>query len=142
MKYKLMRLTTVGSVATFTVLTLLDPFDPKDPASRQRTYRFASASPTWKELFAIMQHITGKPYEVTYRPVLEARELEQRAKAEHDEELETAASHRLIQGTEGTLLPQPLDNGKFPEAAEKVLGIEEGLRRAWKDEKFRKIYGL
>lgn len=129
-------------MAALTVLSLLDPFDPKDPASRQRTYRFASSSPTWKKLFAIMAQITGKPYKVTYRPVSEARELEARAKAANDEELETAASHRLVQGTEGTLLPQPWDNSKFPEAAEKVRGVEEGLKAAWQDEKYRNAYGV
>lgn len=123
-------------------MTLLDEFNPGDQTSRQRTYRFASASPTWKELFAIMEKVTGKPYQVTYRPVSEARELERRAKAENDEELETAASHRLVQGTEGTLLPQPWDNSEFPEVAQKILGVEEGLKLVWQDERFKKLYGL
>ena len=77
-----------------------------------------------------MERVTGKPYKASYRPVSEARELEARAKAENNVELETAASHRLVQGTEGTLLPQPWDNSKFPEQAVKVVGIEEGLKKA------------
>lgn len=89
-----------------------------------------------------MERITGKPYKVTYRPVSEARELEAQAKAENDEELETAASHRLVQGTEGTLLPQPWDNSKFPDAAEKVRGVEEVLKSAWQNERYGKTYGV
>jgi len=131
-----------GSVAGLTVLTLLDPFDAEDPHSRQRTYRFAQSSPTWKELFSIMEKLTGQPYRVTYRPVSEARELERRAKETGDEELETAASHRLVQGTEGTLLPQPWDNPKFPEMAKKVRGVEEVLTEAFHSGKYKSFYGL
>jgi len=89
-----------------------------------------------------MERVTGKPYKVIYRPVSEARELEARAKAANDEKLETAASHRLVQGTEGTLLPQPWDNSKFPEQAAKVVGIEEGLKQAWQNETYWKAYGI
>ena len=89
-----------------------------------------------------MERVTGKPYKVTYDPVSEARELEARAKAANDEQLETAASHRLVQGTEGTLLPQPWDNSKFHDQAAKVVGVEEGLKKAWRDDQYRKVYGL
>jgi hypothetical protein len=130
------------SVVRFTVLTLLDPFDADDPRSCQRTYRFAQASPTWKELFGIMEKVTGQPYQVTYRPVSEAKELERRAKETGDEEMETAASHRLVQGTEGTLLPQPWDNSKFSEVAKKARGVEEVLREAFHSEKYKSFYGL
>ena len=130
------------SVAEFTVLTLLDPFDAEDPHSCQRTYRFSQASPTWKELFGIIEKVTGQPYQVTYRSVSEARELERRAKEMGDEKLESAASHRLVQGTEGTLLPQPWDNYKFPETAKKIRGVEEVLREAFHAEKYKSFYGL
>jgi len=129
------------SVAAFTVLTLLDPFDVEDSRSCQRTYRFAQSSPTWKELFGIMEKVTGHPYRVTYRPVSEAQELQRRAKEMGDEKLESAASHRLVQGTEGTLLPQPWDNSKFPEIS-KIRGVEEVLKEAFHSEKYKSFYGL
>jgi hypothetical protein len=124
------------------VLTLLDPFDAEDPHSRQRTYRFSQSSPTWKELFGIMEKVTDQPYQITYRPVSEARELERRAKETRDEKLESAASHRLVQGTEGTLLPQPWDNSKFPEIAQKIRDVEEVLREAFHSEEYKSFYGL
>jgi hypothetical protein len=88
-----------------------------------------------------MEKVTGHSYRVTYRPVSEARELERRAKEIGDEKLESAASHRLVQGTEGTLLPQPWDNYKFPEIA-KIRDVEDVLKETFHSEKYKSFYGL
>ena len=44
---------------------------------------------------------------------------------------ELAASHQVIQGTEGTLLPKPYDNGRYPEV--KPQGLEETWRAMLQD---------
>jgi len=94
-----------------------------------------------KGLFDIMEKVTGQRYQVTYRPLSEARELERRAKETRDEKLKSATNHRLVQGTEGTLLPQPWDNSKFPEI-EKIRDVEGVLGEAFHAEKCKSFYGL
>jgi hypothetical protein len=113
----------------YTVQTLLDPFDGAQAGSRQRSYRFNGGPYTWKEIFAVLHRITGFEYEVTYIPVEEALETERKGKETGDIELELKASHQLIQGREGTLLPGPFDNEKFP--AVKPKGLEETLKRVF-----------
>jgi hypothetical protein len=48
-----------------------------------------------------------------------------------DVDAELAASHQVIQGTGRTLLPEPYDNGKFPEV--KVETLEETFGRMFAD---------
>lgn len=120
--------------------TLSDPFDESAPTSRQRTYRFNGGPYTWGEIFSALERITGYPYEVTYIPVERALEKETHAKEIGDVDLELEASHQLIQGREGTLLPQPWDNGRFPSV--KPKGLEEVLKQAFEDPNMREFLGL
>jgi hypothetical protein len=97
-------------------------------------------SPTWREIFGTLKDTTGKEYQVTYLDVESANEEEQQAIANGDVDAELAASHKLIQGREGTLLPQPWDNDRFP--AIRPESVEVVLRKAFASEKYRKAYGL
>jgi hypothetical protein len=98
------------------------------------------SSPTWDDIFETLKDITGKEYQVTYLDVESAKEEELQAIADGDVDAELAASHKLIQGREGTLLPQPWDNDRFPTI--KPKSMEAVLRRAFASEKYRKFYGL
>ena len=106
----------------------------------RRTLRLSSASPTYKEIFSTLEKVTGRKYGVTYLDVETATEEEKEAKARGDVDAELSASHKLIQGLEGTLLPEPWDNEKFPDV--KPMDVEEALRRAFENPSFRKVYGL
>jgi hypothetical protein len=106
----------------------------------RRTLRLSSASPTYEEIFSILQKITGRKYDVTYLDVETAKEEEKEAQARGDVDAELSASHKLIQGLEGTLLPDPWDNDKFSEV--QPSSVEEALRRAFENPLFRKAYGL
>ncbi|OCL14880.1 NAD(P)-binding protein [Glonium stellatum] len=120
--------------------TLSDPFDESIPTSRQRTYRFNGGPYTWSQIFSTLEKITGHPYDVTYVPVEQVLEKEARAKEIGDVDLELEASHQLIQGREGTLLPQPWDNGRFPNV--KPKGLEEALKQAFGNPGMREFLGL
>ena len=106
----------------------------------RRTFRLSSASPTYDEIFSILQKITGRNYDVTYLDVHSATEEEKEAQARGDVDAELSASHKLIQGLEGTFLPEPWDNDKFPEV--EPLGVEAALWRAFENPVFRTVYGL
>lgn len=82
---------------------------------------------TWREIFSILHSVTGHEYDVKYHPVSEAWQLQNEAKAKNDDKLEMQASHRIVQGTEGTLLPKPYDNNKFPNV--KVTRVEETYKK-------------
>jgi hypothetical protein len=107
---------------------------------QRRTYRTHGSSPTWREIFGTLKDISGKEYQVTYLDVESANEEEQQAIANGDVDAELAASHKLIQGQEGTLLPQPWDNDRFPAIGPE--SVEVVLRKAFASEKYRKAYGL
>jgi hypothetical protein len=77
---------------------------------------------------------------VTYLDVESAKQEEAEAIREGNVDKELAASHKLIQGREGTLLPQPWDNDRFPWVTPKSL--EETLRAAFESNHYRKLYGL
>jgi hypothetical protein len=111
------------------VSTLLEPFDATEPASRQRTYRFHGESLSWKEIFGILKGITGYEYQVKYLPVEEARAMSREAEQLQDDKMAMRASHRVVQGSSGTLLPQPYDNARFPDV--QVQRVEEVLTNAF-----------
>jgi hypothetical protein len=127
-------------VITYLILTFLDPFDSSSASSRQRTYRFHGGPYTWREIFDTLLHVTGYKYDVTYVPVEQALELEKRGKETGDIELELKASHQLVQGREGTLLPLPADNAKFPQV--KPNDLEKALKIVFSDPKKRSWLGL
>jgi hypothetical protein len=137
-------LSTPDTVA-YLIETLKDPLpdvgaDVGSTKGRRRTYRMNGSSPTWDDIFETLKDITGKEYQVTYLDVESAKEEELQAIADGDVDAELAASHKLIQGREGTLLPQPWDNDRFPTI--KPKSMEAVLRRAFASEKYRKFYGL
>jgi hypothetical protein len=114
----------VFSVIAYTVQTLLDP----SVGAGERNLRFHGESPTWRELFAALERITGSKYNVTYFDVGEAKAKERR-------------SHQLIQGGGGTLLREPFDNARYPEVVPR--GFEESLRLAFDNKLMRRLaYGL
>jgi hypothetical protein len=127
-------------VITYLILTFLDPFDASSASSRQRTYRFHGGPYTWREIFDTLRRITGYSYDVTYLPVDQALELEKVGKETGDVELELKASHQLVQGREGTLLPLPADNTKFPQV--KPKGLEQALKAVFDDPDQRSWLGL
>jgi hypothetical protein len=55
-------------------------------------------------------------------------------------ELELKASHQLVQGREGTLLPLPADNDQFLQVNPK--GLEEALKAVFNDPKKNVWLGL
>jgi len=132
-------LINVEDTAQYLVATLQDAFASGENAHR-RTYRISGSTVTYGEIFDILQRVTGRKYEVTYLHVEDALVEEAEAKARGDIDAELAASHKLIQGREGTLLPQPWNNDRFPHLHPK--GVEESLRSAFGAEKFRKFLGL
>lgn len=111
-----------------------------DTKGRRRTYRMHGSSLTWREIFGTLKDITEKEYQVTYLDVESANEEEQQAIANGDVDAELAASHKLIQGREGTFLPQRWDNDRLP--AIRPESVEVVLRKAFASEKYRKAYGL
>ncbi|KAM0524465.1 hypothetical protein ACHAPE_000559 [Trichoderma viride] len=131
-------LSTADAIA-YTIETLRHPFSVADNGHR-RTYRFHGGSPTWKEIFDDLEAITGHKYSVTYLDVETAVEKEARAKELGDVDLELEASHQLIQGRGGTLLPEPFDNDLFPNIhPESVHSVFE---KSFKDANLRKFLGL
>ncbi|KIW15123.1 hypothetical protein PV08_07910 [Exophiala spinifera] len=125
--------------AKYLVETLKEPLSD-DSKGKQRTYRISGSNPTYAEIFEILERVTGKKYEVTYLDVESAKEEEPQAKRAGDIDAELAASHKLIQGREGTLVPKPWDNDRFPHIHPK--GVEEVLREAFATERTRKWFGL
>ncbi|KAF2121040.1 hypothetical protein BDV96DRAFT_610025 [Lophiotrema nucula] len=125
--------------ATYIVETLKEPISATAEGHR-RTYRISESSPTYAEIFDILQRVTGRRYSVEYLDVESAQEEERAANASGDTEAELAASHKLIQGREGTLLPVPWNNERFPGV--KPAGLEDSLRAAFAHPKLRKAYGL
>ncbi|RVX73842.1 hypothetical protein B0A52_02732 [Exophiala mesophila] len=124
--------------AAYTVQTLLDPLSVADAG--RRTYRFSESSPSYATLFDTLKTVTGKEYQVEYLDVEEAQLEEQAAKQSGDVGAELAASHKLIQGRQGTLLPLPWDNDRFPNIAPSSL--QDSLMGAFASPKLRKAYGL
>jgi hypothetical protein len=120
----------VSSIVQYTICTLLDPFDESSVQARQRTYRFNGGPYTWPQILAGLEKATGTKYQITYLPVEKAAEREKLAKETGDVDLELEASHQLVQGREGTLLPLPHDNDRFPEV--KLISLEESLKGALK----------
>ncbi|KAH8123538.1 hypothetical protein ACSS6W_000940 [Trichoderma asperelloides] len=130
-------LSTADAIA-YTIETLRHPFSVADNGHR-RPYRFHGASPTWKEIFDELETITGHRYSVTYHDVESAVEKEARAKVLGDVDLELEASHQLIQGRGGTLLPEPFNNDLFPN-----IHPESGhsvFEKIFRDENMRKFLG-
>jgi hypothetical protein len=76
----------------------------------------------------MLERKTGSPYQVTYRPVEEALEMSREAERLNDDFEAMTASHRVAQGSDGTLLPKPYDNDRFPMVH--VHGVEEVLNGA------------
>jgi hypothetical protein len=125
--------------AAYTVQTLLDPLSATD-AARRRTYRFSESSPSYATLFDTLRTVTGREYQVEYLNVEDAQLEEHAAKQRGDVGAELAASHKLIQGRQGTLLPLPWDNDRFPGIAPSSL--QDSLMAAFASPKLRKAYGL
>ncbi|KAI9695584.1 MAG: hypothetical protein M1820_008509 [Bogoriella megaspora] len=144
-KEGLQSLLAEADCARYLVESLKDPVpdlgEPtKSTKGRQRTYRVSGANISWQELFRIVEKIRGLTYQVTYLDVEEASKEEADALKEEDIEKELAASHKLIQGREGTLLPQPWDNGRFPDI--KPMGIEVALGKAYSSAYYKAVYGI
>ena len=76
----------------------------------------------------------------TYFDVEQAVAREAAAKAAGDVELELEASHQLIQGREGTLLPAPYDNERYPDI--KPAPVEVVFEQVWADPAKRRFWGL
>lgn len=84
--------------------------------------------------------MTGREYQVNYLNVEAARLEEQAAKEKGDIDAELSASHKLIQGRQGALLPLPWDNERFPEII--PASLVDSLTAAFASPKLRKVYGL
>jgi hypothetical protein len=125
--------------AKYLVETLREPLSAAAKGN-QRTYRISGSNPTYGEIFEILERVTGKKYEVTYLPVESAVEEEKQAQKAGDVDAELSASHKLIQGREGTLLPEPWDNDRFPNIH--PMGVEETLRETFTSERRKKAYGF
>jgi hypothetical protein len=109
-------------------------------APSRRTLRLSGSTVTYKEIFEILERVTGRKYEVTYLDVESAIEEERRAKEAGNVDAELSASHKLIQGREGTLVPQPWDTNKFPNVM--PVSVEDALTAAFSDPLLRKAYGV
>ncbi|KIW72324.1 hypothetical protein PV04_00527 [Phialophora macrospora] len=125
--------------AKYLVETLKEPLNDAGKGSK-RTYRISGSNTTYGEIFEILERVTGRKYDVTYLPVESTREEETQAQKAGDVDAELSASHKLIQGREGTLLPEPWDNDRFPSVHPK--GVEEALREAFASERLKKAYGF
>jgi hypothetical protein len=134
-------LISAKDAAEYIVATVKAPLEYSQPDGFRRTFRISESSPTYSEIFDILKNITGGAYEVKYLPVEDAVQEEMDAKARGDIEAELSASHKLIQGRQGTLLPEPWDNAKFPEVTS-VTSVEEALRDAFATPYYRRAYGL
>ncbi|RFU24903.1 hypothetical protein B7463_g11433, partial [Scytalidium lignicola] len=138
-------LLSVADGVKFIVATLKDPLPDLDETQgttkgRRRTYRIHGSSPTWQEIFDLLEKITSRKYKVTYLDVESAKLEEAEAVRLGDVDMELSASHKLIQGREGTLLPQPWDNDRFPDL--KTETLEDAFTAAFQNEHYRKLYGL
>jgi hypothetical protein len=136
-------LLSTPNAAAYITETLTDPMpevgeNEGETKGRRRTYRISGQSPTWKEIFDALDTITGRKYEVTYLDVETAQHEEADALRDGDVDKELAASHKLIQGREGTLIPEPWDNGRFPNV--KVDNFRDVLAAAFKDPFYQKAY--
>jgi len=67
---------------------------------RRRTYRMHGSSPTWQEIFDILENITGRKYQVSYLDIEGAQQEEAEALRDGDVDKELSASHKLIQAAE------------------------------------------
>lgn len=119
---------------------LLKTESPADQAPGRRTVRLPESTVTYSEIFRILEGVTGKKFEVTYLDVEKAEAEEQDARERGDIEAELATSHKLVQGREGTLVPQPWDNAMFPHI--KPATVQESLEAAFKAPWGRRMYGL
>jgi hypothetical protein len=138
-------LLSVSDSIKYLIETLKDPLpdigsEQGTTKGRRRTYRMHGHSPTYGEIFDIWERVTGKKYEVTYLDVEGATQERREAIREGDVDKELAASHKFIQGSEGTLLPKPWDNERFPWI--QPQGLEEALSAAVKTESYRKFFEL
>ncbi|KAJ9605002.1 hypothetical protein H2200_010391 [Cladophialophora chaetospira] len=126
--------------AKYLVETLKEPLS-EDAKANRRTYRISESNLTYGEIFDVLERVTGRKYDVTYLHVESALEEESEAKKSGDIDAELAASHKLIQGREGTLLPsETWDNARFPDIHPKT--VEKALREAFASKRLRKAYGL
>ncbi len=91
-----------------------------------------------RDIFDI-KDITGHEYQVTYRSLEEAREMSKTADEKRDDQLAMNASHRVVQGSNGTLLPKPYDNDTFPDIKPKSVG--EVLIASYNDPELKSWYG-
>ena len=136
-------ISTPDAVA-FTMETLKHPFSMTGEAgnieAHRRFYRFHGSSPTWTDIFNTLETVTGHRYAVSYHNVESALEKEARAKKLGDVELELEASHQLIQGREGTLLPEPFDNNRFPTIHPEP--VQPALQRIFADPEMKEFLGL
>lgn len=130
----------VDDTVAYIVESLKDPLEGKGSKGRRRTYRLHGGSPTWGEIFGLLKKVTGREYQVTYLDVESAQHEEKEAIERGDVEAELAASHKLIQGRQGTLLPAPFDNDRFPSIQPKPL--ESIFQKAFASPYYRKFYGL
>jgi len=108
--------------------------------ARRRAYRFSESSPTYATLFKTLEILTGREYHVEYLDVETAQLEEQAAKQSGDVDEELSASHKLIQGRQGTLLPLPWDNERFPSITPSSL--QDSLTAPFASPQLRKAYGL
>lgn len=129
----------IDDAIAYTIETLRKPFSTANNGHR-RPYRFHGSSPTWREIFDELESITGHKYQVTYLDVETAVEKEARAKRLHDVDLELEASHQLIQGRGGTLLPEPFDNDLFPHIHPE--SVQSGFEKVFKDPELKKSAGV
>lgn len=121
----------VPAAAAYTVSTMLLPIDRDEPKTFRREFRFHGGTYSWSFIFALLEKITGRPFAVQYLPFDGAVEEGRRARAAGDEKGELQASHRMVQGGEGTVLPRPWDNERFPGV--NVEPIDVVLERTYKD---------
>jgi hypothetical protein len=110
---------------------------------------------SWTAIFETLGKIQGKNYNVSYKPVDEARATQKKvdfnlvlflnllicaqAIETGDVDLELACSHQVIQGTGRTLVPLPYDNDKFPDIV--PAGLESTFKSMFQDEEMRTILG-
>jgi hypothetical protein len=121
-----------GSIARFTVSSLLLPFQATTASGSERTLRVQGTKTTFQGLVDALDAARGVKYEVQYLDPAEAKEREEQARVQGDEESEMMWSVRpLIASGFGVAGGQgkELDNGLFDFRAETV------------EETFRRVYG-